>query len=68
MSGSTGDLGGQVGRDKEITSFVSALVGIFGTDACAVVERQLEVAGDEPALTIWTEIWERLCVETGRPT
>ena len=37
------------------------LVKAFGPDACVVVERQIEAAGDGDEAATWNAIWDHLC-------
>ena len=42
------------------------LVATFGADACVVVERQIEAAGDAEEAATWNAIWNRLCGSQAR--
>ena len=44
-----------------IAIFSDQLVNLFGVDACAVIERQFDAAGDIDGAATWTAIWDRLC-------
>ena len=37
------------------------LVKVFGADACVIVERQVEAAGDADGAATWNAVWDRLC-------
>ena len=57
---------GQPEREDKITKLINALLENFGADACDVVERQIKASIGHDALTVWNQIWERLCAAAGR--
>ena len=66
MSDVTSDLAGQPDRAETIAVIADQIVRAFGLDARHVVEKQIEAADGNEALSTWTAIRAHLWPEEGR--